>query len=474
MKEVLTIILTLFSLALTAQTVSVSEGVSIRNDKAYHVIGNMKGKTLLFRDRSNYSFEVQAFDERLRLSWKKELELEKKRPEILEVINGKDNFSIVYKYRVKGKQVVKIHRYGPSANLIDSITVKKYGSRIYTPTPTVVYSEDKKSLLIYHIEKFELVEATSFNIEDMSVNWDMTFKPDNFNYHRNFQQILVNNSGQMFLVLNKDNRKAEKEYHRFEVYHARGKANVKKFEMHMEGYLTYDVSFTYDNLNKKIIAAGLYSERSRGKAIGYFYTNFNPITPNDKQIHFTPFDEEFIKSFMGKKGKKNVAITECSVQELVLRRDGGILLVGERNKIFERRMSSSGRGYAGRDGINYIVDHHYEDMFIISIHPDGRLHWKDVLHKRQYSQDDDAIFSSYFLMKTPSSLRVLFNDEIKFENTVSEYIVKANGQLDRNAVMSTDDQQIRLRFKDALQTRSNELLVPSEHTSKLKLIRITY
>ena len=47
--------------------------------------------------------------------------------------------------------------------------------------------------------------------------------------------------------------------------------------------------------------------------------------------------------------------------------------------------------------------------------------------KKQYSQDDNAIFSSFFLFQNPRELRFLFNDDIKTENTVSEYIITGSG-----------------------------------------------
>ncbi|MCB0626438.1 MAG: hypothetical protein KDC43_21590, partial [Saprospiraceae bacterium] len=92
----------------------------------------------------------------------------------------------------------------------------------------------------------------------------------------------------------------------------------------------------------------------------------------------------------------------------------------------------------------------------------------------QYSQDDDAAYSSYFLLKTPYNLRLLFNDEIKYENTVSEYVIQGNGHFDRNAVMSTENQKLRLRFTDAIQVASNALIVPSERRNRLKLVKVTY
>ena len=156
-----------------------------------------------------------------------------------------------------------------------------------------------------------------------------------------------------------------------------------------------------------------------------------------------------------------------------MRRDGGILIVGERNKAYERRTTNT-RYYSSSSGSPFIVDYYYDDLFVISIHPTGDIHWKNILHKKQYSQDDGAIYSSYFLMKTPKNLRFLFNDEIRHENTVSEYVIIGNGKYDRNSIFNTEDQQLRLRFRDALQLTANELVVPSERRNRLKLVKVSY
>ena len=174
---------------------------------------------------------------------------------------------------------------------------------------------------------------------------------------------------------------------------------------------------------------------------------------------------------------KNKGIFETQVQEIVLRRDGGILMVTERVKTNQRNYGANTAAYYTRNVRNDLVgmvDFYYEHMLVISIHPDGEQHWANVLRKKQYSQDDAAIFSSYFLQKTPSSLHLVFNDEVREENTVSEYIIQGNGDFERNSVMSTENQKLRLRFRDAIQTGSKEMLIPSERRNRLKLVRVKY
>jgi len=84
------------------------------------------------------------------------------------------------------------------------------------------------------------------------------------------------------------------------------------------------------------------------------------------------------------------------------------------------------------------------------------------------------VYSSFFIFKTPSRIRLLYNDEIKNSNTVSEYLIDPMGNFERRSVLSTEYQNLKLRFKDAIQTGTSSLIIPSEKSSKINLVRIDY
>ncbi len=105
---------------------------------------------------------------------------------------------------------------------------------------------------------------------------------------------------------------------------------------------------------------------------------------------------------------------------------------------------------------------------------DASLDWHAVLPKKQSSQDDDGLFSSCFMMTAPDQLRLIFNDEIAYENTVSAYQVDWRGEVVRNSILSTDYQKLKIIFREAVQTGVYELLVPSERSNKLKIVRIEF
>lgn len=474
MNKLLVILFSVFSLAAHAQIVTVSEDLPLRNDAAYNIIGELKGQLLLFRDKSN-SFEVQAFDESMHKSWNKELELDRRLPRVLGLTHTPNDFTLFYRFREKSHTVLKAHKYDPGANMIDSITIKDYGYLFYTPNFRVVESEDRSKVLIYYIEKHKIINALVFDVIDMRLLWEQVFEPEELNYWEDYFQILLDNEGNFRLVIEKDNYAGRREKHRYHVYEFYGAdRRLNEYQVFMKENMTYDVFFTYDNINQKLIGGGLYSERNNGKASGYFFLRVPPEAPESHVLNFYPFEDEFVSTLEGREIDNNRGITEMAVRNIVMRQDGGALIITERIRQYERRTGTTySRVYYDPTGRS-MVDYYFDEVIVFSIDAGGEEHWSNILHKKQYSQDDDGMYSSYFLFKTTTTLRFLFNDEIKPENTVSEYVMNGHGEYKRNSLLSTENLELRLRFRDALQIAANELVVPSEKRNKLRLIKLEY
>jgi len=459
---------------LPAQRVTVSDEIPTRDDQSYFVMDDQRGKVILFRNQGT-TFTVHGFNEQMNEEWEKEIELDKKRPELEDVASTGGDFCVFYTFRMKQDVLLKVHRYNPAANLVDSITIKQYEGTFYKPSFIFDYSENNKVAVLWSIENDNEIRAMAFHMGRMKLLWEKTFVQEDMLFSRDFHQSIVDNEGNFYLIMKKNNRRSKAEESAFEVFQVGRngeEATVQRSFVPMKGKLTYDAFFAFDNLNKSIVSGGFYANDNITRAEGFFYLNVSMTNPDDQTVTFHEFDKEFVNILLEKDKTKNKGVPEVSAQEVVLRRDGGIILIGEMNKEFVRGGGSA--AYYSRTGIRPIIDHYYDDVFLISMHPDGEIHWRKILHKKQYSQDDDAIFSSYFLAKTSAALRVIFNDEIKPENTVSEYIIRGNGEADRNAVMNTERKELSLRFRDAIQISANEVIVPSERRNKLKLVKIAY
>ncbi len=467
----LIIFLLFLPLLATPQKITVSEDLTLRNDVSYELLGELGGRLLIFRDQTN-EFVVQAFDQNLRKVWKKDIELDKRQPNVMAVTFGDDYFALVYRFRRGGNHYLKAHKYDPAANLVDSVTIKDYGFQFYTPNYQTVVSEDRSKVMVYYVEKQSIFHALVFDLTTMSLLWEKTFSLDDFNYWENFQQMVLGDDGGMNLILSKNNFSTRKDVHYYEIHSYYGTGEVTGYNLPLKGFLTYDVLFTWDNLNQNLVAGGFYAEKNNGRASGYFYLSMPRAAPDDHLLQFHPFEDEFVSVLEGKEVNNNKGISELQVQELVLRRDGGLLMVTERLRQTERQLAGNRISYNVRVGM--ITDFYYDEICLFSLHPTGEAHWQNILHKKQYSQDDGAVYSSYFLFKSPAALRFLFNDEIRYENTVSEYVINGLGNYDRNSLLSTENLKLRLRFRDALQTGADKLIVPSERRNRLRLVRMEY
>ena len=135
--------------------------------------------------------------------------------------------------------------------------------------------------------------------------------------------------------------------------------NMISYNIPMNDKLTFDAYFNFDNLNKRLVAGGLYAERNISRCVGYFYLNIDWTNPKQHTLQFEPFGDEFISTLIGKEVEDHRGITEISIQEIVLRRDGGLLMIAERNKQFERRTGAASRlyyDYSTRFGVDYHFD----------------------------------------------------------------------------------------------------------------------
>lgn len=468
----------LFLLFLTAapafaqgNRVLMSEPIPLRNDYGYELIGRMKDRILLFRDKYD-DFEVQAFDNAMRLSWSRKLEdIEKNGVQILSVIGGKNDFSVVYKQRRRGITSLHVHKYDAGANRIDSATIKSYGERMFSPPSIdVLFSEDRNCIVAMNMAERARMETVCFRLDKLEVLWDKVILLDDVYHDSNIRSMSLSNAGDFFMVTEINNRRNRLESHEYQVFHARATAD-RMVRVPLSEFLTTDVKFAYDNVNHNLVGAGFYSDKNRDRANGVFYVRV-PQT-GQPVLRYESFSDKIISILRRKDVEEDTkGITYANIQYIVPRYDGGAIIVAERYHEIQRG-TAAGRGF-WRDGMRLVMDHYYDDLLLVALHPDGVPHWTTVLHKKQYSQDDDATFSSFCMVRAPDRLHFLFNDEIKYENTCSEYVVNPLGEFDRNSLMNTFGQNLRLRFRDALQLNANECLVPSEFRNKLRLVLLKF
>ena len=228
--------------------------------------------------------------------------------------------------------------------------------------------------------------------------------------------------------------------------------------------------FKFDKVNNTLVGAGLYADKNALKASGTFFLT---IPLNDRKnytLSHNAFEDSFLQEFLQKKNVgNNAGLNSTEIRNLILRKDGGALLVGERIETKGRLQNPNLPG-GGRSS----ADFYYDQVFVASIHPSGKKHWLNVFQKKQYSFDDGGIYSSFFMCIGKKGVRMLFNDEIRTQSTISEFMLKGSGDYKRRAIINTIDTDIKIRMRDALQLSSNSIVAPSQYRNKLKMVKFSF
>ncbi|MCF8238341.1 MAG: hypothetical protein K9I85_09325 [Saprospiraceae bacterium] len=470
---ILSFIFLWLALPIMAQRVTVSEGISLRKDDFYQILGRYNDRYLISSD-NDYSLELSCLDDKMRVLWTKELELDKRLTQVIGIIPQSQSIVVLYQYHRKGDYFLKAHRYTPDGLLSDSITLNTYKESFYTPDSRIEISEDKTKAIVYQVEKQAWIEIQGIDLNSLTNMWSARVSIDAFSFFKEFRALIVDNTGKMHLVMEKDNRRSRLDDHSLELIEF-GPNMVSPLtrNISLRDLLSRQIHFTYDNRHHRLTGVGLESDRDQSWSKGYFYFYISDEVVDTFKLIKQPFSEAVLSRMGDANAVNDKGIEDLEIIQVQLREDGGVVILMEESRKYERNTSGQNFQFGPGSG-RFTVDYYYEDLYITSMGEDASLDWHAVLPKKQYSQDDDGLFSSCYIMTAPDHLRLIYNDEIAYENTVSAYQVDWQGEVVRNSILSTDYQKLKIIFREAVQTGVYELLVPSERSNKLKIVRIEF
>lgn len=169
--------------------------------------------------------------------------------------------------------------------------------------------------------------------------------------------------------------------------------------------------------NEDLICSGFYSERDGQSAKGTCYFRLEAATHRVVIQTWQPFDFQFRAEELSNRGRQKAFEAETqgdekraaelfryNLDELVLRTDGGALLVAEQFYVQERY----NRFWDGTIQVTYW--YYYNDLVVVNIQPSGAIEWAVRIPKEQVSVDDGGYYSSYIMATVRDRLYFLFND----------------------------------------------------------------
>jgi hypothetical protein len=302
-----------------------------------------------------------------------------------------------------------------------------------------------------------------------------TFGKDN---NDDFHQAFLSNSGRLYLTTYAatGSRNYSDELYVFTLS-ADGKTLNQKALPLKGAYL----SGLYSKLNlnsDELYSAAFYSDRKSGNLLGILYSVFNPESGFFATVKKIPFNEDLLNGADVKNKKK--AFNDFQVRKLILKNDGGFLLLAENAYVTSRSNYAPGYGYYSWYYYNApyanstVTEYHFGDILAVNFDGEGNVVWHDFIRKNQYSQDDDGMFSSFALLNTGGSLGFLFNNFSARKSILNLATLDPQGELKISVLNTGNRPNADWLPRSAQQTAAKELIVPVLNRNKLFFARLAF
>ncbi|MEZ4886928.1 MAG: hypothetical protein R3E32_19520 [Chitinophagales bacterium] len=451
----------------------------------YEIIGKTNQGLVVHKSGSKYN-EMEMYDlATMKLKWSKEMSLGDKKAKVEKIVAYKDELVIVFTIKEKNETVVYVRRTTPELQpLAEDVEldriVRKFGT--YGFDFFVDVSKNKKyiNILRHNFDfsgldnidcilvnsRLKVLVKKNIPIEDRPNVLDETFLSNEgiifFGQGAN-KRTLLNNQPQYesLKLLKYDYRKEE----------------LKLILIDQGEHLMNEVDFEVDDKNGKVIIAGFYSVKQASVSDGYLYIDIDLKTDKIGQRTFAPFSAEFTQKIESLKGyRTSKKVNNLNINELIVRNDGGALIVAESAYSTSRNVTRSAFDtYYNSRRTMEVTNYYNDDIIVLSINPDGSLFWDNVLRKKQYSEDDEGYFSSFGIVNVRSVINLIFNEEITKNTTVNGYVLDAKGDYKIQSLVSVREYDLMMAPQYSKQLSFSEVVLPAfNNRNEFMLAKISF
>lgn len=310
-------------------------------------------------------------------------------------------------------------------------------------------SKDSSKLLIYNELPYDKKSPERFGFRVFDQNFDLLWEKNIVLPYNDDQFTVedyrVDDQGNVFLlgVLYEDGakwrRRGNPTYRYVLLAYLDNGTSFEEIRIDLEDKFITDLTFRIGK-DGNLVFAGFYSERGTYSVKGTYFFHIDPRSRAVMNRKSTPFEFDFLTAFMSDKNKQKAAeaiekndlrkvpeLYDYSLDELILRSDGGAVLVAEQYFV-EQDVNNMYSPYGLYPYYSPFYDpfyynrfnqrqtdyfYHYNDIIVVNISPDGSIEWSSRIPKRQETRNDGGYYSSYAMATTRDGFFFVFNDDAR-------------------------------------------------------------
>jgi hypothetical protein len=465
----------------SAQQTSFSEPKKISSKSPQFRILGKNNEGIILHEYGRSENIIEAYNNSMKLKWRKNINIRQLNATIKKIIIYPDTTNIIYvapdkeQWRIYAQSMDARFGSGIRFLMLDSVN---YGKENFAESIKVIHSKNRSKILAYYPEPGQ--NAINFILLEKNLDVVMKQKVDfalpDGDYSLN--DVLVDDEGNILVALldNAKHRKSDGITDRNRIFIIRKAEMVSTtldFSFSQPGF--GKVKFDIDNINKQIVAGGFFTDEQQRHAKGYFFKAYSIAENKLIKNHYISFSSNLYVEIAGKESGQNLdGLSTFEIIDLVLRYDGGVMMIAEsRFNNIESIQTPSFVPAAGPSFRSVTVTY-YNDLMVLCVSPTGKEDWVKVLRKKQVSEEDEGFFSSYAMHIRGDEVNLIYNEDIYQSTNVSNYKLDPKGDLKRNTILNSYDQNVLLVPRLGKQVSSNETIIPSFRKNNLRLVKLTF
>src|SRR5450432_2071594 len=444
----------------------------------FEIIGKLNGNFLIYKANRNDD-AICIYDNDMKLKDRVKLDFTPEQQLInVDFVAYPDFFYVIYEFQRKGVVHCMAAKLDPNVKLLtepielDTTQIGFAGNnKIYT---TMLYNKD---LLLQHKDRMgiQMEERNDF-----------------------FTDFLLTNDGE--LVFGKFLRQNYNEYitKLAMVIKYPDSSNLSVTNIDLDGKILDEIKIKADNTNKRILLNAFYYKQRRGNIEGLYSLLWNKVDNTKIREISSLFSDELRANAKGQDASVRVAFNDYFIKNIIVRKDGGYLVVSESEYNTSRGNNFNRWDYLGygnpwmspMDYYNYSpygyfnspwnrwnngmnTRYNAENIMILSFNENGSVDWSSVIPKTQYDDESDNMIS-FQLVNTGGDIHFLFNMSEKRTIMLNDQSVAADGKVTRNPTLKNLDKGYEFMTRSGKQVSARQVIVPCLYRNYLCFAKIEY
>ncbi len=498
------LIFTLFSLdVLTSTAQEITYSPIVKKDTKgmyFEIIGKVDNHFLVYKNVSRHHY-ITTYDEAMNVVDNHSLDAIPEKIINIDFINRKDYTIIIYQFQKNSIVYCNALKFSGNAKIIgepigmDTTEISYFSDNtIYTTS----FSEDKTKILIakQNAKNNKIEIATKLFDQDFNL---LEASKNTFPYNsrkENFSDCYVDNNGN-FLYTKETQKNANGFVNKLEVFvHKRGTDTNNVFLLPLDNKFVDESFIKIDNLNHSYIINAFFFNENRGHVQGIFTARIPTIADSLSTSNFNLFSDA-IRDGLNGEGNSNDNLDDLKPQNIILKKDGGFLLISESvytqtrstDNILNKNFYYNGfpnsydyygynsYGNANRYWNNYnqneIKRYFYNDIVVANIDSSLHMNWNNIIHKKQYDVDNDN-FISYAILNSGREVHFLFIEKDNKKDIISNNSIFSTGELKRYPTLKSNENGYEFMQKLGKQVGIDQMLIPYVYFGNIGFAKIDF